>query len=175
MSPADSYTLFCRALADFVLTVTDPARGRDGIGPAVGPLLRLARAERNPYYRAMAGSLVMDSFAKLDLDLSLLVNEHLDFPAEVLGTLDEIGPDQIIDDNQGRHGDYERLSASSTVFLAIGALGLRDRLVTEDRNYIIDALNLLARIPAPCFRGRAGLDVHVRGRAARLPAVHLRR
>jgi hypothetical protein len=158
VSPSNSYTLFCRALTDFVLLVADPAGGLDdaAIRPAVQPLLRAARAERNPYYRAMAGSLVMDSFAKLGLDLSLLVNEELDFPAEVLGMLDEIAPDQIPDENRGRHGDYERLSACSTVFLAIGQLGLADRLVTEDRNHVIEALNLLENIPAPYFRGRAG-------------------
>lgn len=158
VSPSNSYTLFCRALADFVLTAADPTGGQadTGVGPAVGPLLQTARAERNPYYRSMAGSLVMDSFAKLGLDLSLLVNDELDFPGEVLGMLDEIAPDQIKDENQGRHGDYERLSASSTVFLAIGQLGLADRLVTDDRNYVIEALDLLENIPAPYFRGRAG-------------------
>jgi hypothetical protein len=156
--PSNSYTLFCRALADFVLKVSAPTGDGDAraIEQAVGPLLEAARVERNPYYRSMAGSLVMDSFAKLGLDLSLLVNDGLDFPAEVLGMLDEIAPDQIKDGNQGRHGDYERLSACSTVFLAIGQLGLKDRLVTDDRNHVVEALNLLGEIPAPYFRGRAG-------------------
>jgi len=158
VSRSNYYTLFCRALADFVLTVAGSTGGRgdSGIAQAVGPLLQVARAERNPYYRSMAGSLVMDSFAKLGLDLSLLVNDELDFPAEVLGMLDEIAPDQIPDENKGRHGHYERLSACSNVFLAIGQLGLADRLVTGDRNYVIEALNLLHNIPAPYFRGRAG-------------------
>jgi hypothetical protein len=156
--PSNSYTLFCRELADFVLEVADPTGGGDHtwIKQAVGPLLETARAERNPYYRSLAGCLVMDSFAKLGLDLSLLVNDERDFPAEVLGMLDEIAPDQIPDENRGRHGDYERLSACSAVFLAIGQLGLRDRLVTDDRNYVIEALNLLENIPAPYFRGRSG-------------------
>lgn len=154
--PSNSYTLFCRALADFVLAVAAGDRHDTGTRQAVGSLLEIARTERNPYYRALAGSLVMDSFAKLGLDLSLLVNDELDFPAEVLGMLDEIAPDQIPDHNRGRHGDYERLSASSTVFLALGQLGLSGRLVTEDRNYVIEALNLLENIPAPYFRGRAG-------------------
>jgi hypothetical protein len=157
VSPSNSYTLFCRALADFVLAAADPDGGdRAGIGQAVGPLLDAARAERNPYYRAMAGSLVMDCFAKLGLDRTLLVDGRLDFPAEVLGMLDEIAPDQIGDENQGRHGDYERLSASSTVFLALGQLGLKERLVTGDRNRVVEALGLLENIPAPYFRGRAG-------------------
>lgn len=158
VSPSNSYTLFCRELADFVLKVADPTGGGDRtwIEKAVGQLLEAARAERNPYYRSLAGCLVMDSFAKLGLGLSLLVNDERDFPAEVLGILDEIAPDQIPDENRGRHGDYERLSACSAVFLALGQIGLKERLVTEDRNYIIEALNLLENIPAPYFRGRAG-------------------
>jgi hypothetical protein len=160
VSPSNTYTFFCRALADLVLGVADPGPVvggvRGGVEQAVGPLLDAVRAERNPYYRAMAGSLVMDSFAKLRLEPSLLVNDELDFPAEVLGMLDEIAPDQIQDENKGRHGDYERLSACSTVFLALGQLGLKDRLVTEDRNHVVEALNLLENIPAPYFRGRAG-------------------
>ena len=95
VSPSNCYHLFCRGLADFILTVAAPtcALGDNEIRPMVGPLLQAARAERNPYYRSMAGSLVMDCFAKLGLDLSLLVNDALDFPAEVLGMLDEISPD----------------------------------------------------------------------------------
>jgi hypothetical protein len=151
------YTLFCRALTDFVLTVADPNHpDRTRIENAVGPLLEAARAETNPYYRTMAGTLVMDSFAKLGLGTSLLVNAGLDFPAEVLGMLDRIAPDQIPDENRGRHGDYERLSASSAVFLSIGQLGLKDRLVTPERNRVIEVLDLLQNIPAPYFRGRAG-------------------
>jgi hypothetical protein len=156
--PSNTYTLFCRTLADFVLMAADPAGDRDRgwIAQSVAPLLDAVRAEGNPYYRAMAGSLVMDCFAKLGLELSLLVNDDLDFPAEVLGMLDQIAPDQIKDENRGRHGDYERLSASSTVFLALGQLGLKDRLVSGGRNRIIEALNLLENIPAPYFRGRSG-------------------
>ena len=35
-------------------------------------------------------------------------------------------------------------------------LGLKDRLVSGPRNYIQEGLDLLDRIPAPYFRGRAG-------------------
>jgi hypothetical protein len=155
---SNSYLHFCRVLTEFVLRAVDPSGGRDEarLAESVGPLLDVARAECNPYFRAMAGSLVMDSFAKLGLDLSLLVDGELDFPAEVLAALDEIAPDQIADENRGRHGDYERLSASSNVLLAVGQLGLRDRLVTDERNRIVEALDLLENIPAPYFRGRSG-------------------
>lgn len=152
------YVDFCRQLSEFTLLVLDPAHAvnQAEILRSVGSLLDAARAEPNPYFRAMAGSLVMDTFAKLRLDPSLLVDETRDFPGEVLAVLDEIAPDGIADENRGRHGDYERLSASSTVFLAIGQLGLRDRLVTPERNHIVESLNLLENIPAPYFRGRSG-------------------
>ncbi|NUT92460.1 MAG: hypothetical protein HOY78_10555 [Saccharothrix sp.] len=154
--PSNAYALFCRDLGEFVLKVNDPARDRTWVEQAVEPLLDAARAERNPYYRALAGCLVLDSFAKLGLDVSLLVNDRRDFPAEVLDTLDEIAPDQIPDENRGRHGDYERLSASSAVFLALGQVGLKERLITPERNRVVEALGLLENIPAPYFRGRSG-------------------
>lgn len=156
VSPSDGYTAFCRELALFTLKANEPGRDRAWIEPAVRPLLDAVRAVPNPYYRATAGSILMDAFAKLGLDRSLLVNAELDFPAEVLGMLDEIAPDGIADENQGRHGQYERVSACSTVFLAVGQLGLRDRLVTAERNHIVEALDLLDGIPIPYFCGRAG-------------------
>lgn len=155
---SDSYTLFCQALTDFVLHVSDPATtfGPAEIEQAVGPLLAAARAEKNPYYRLLAGCLVIDSWAKLDLDTSLLVNAELDFPAEVLDMAVGIAPDQINDDNRGRHGDYERISAYTAAFLALGQIGLKDRLVTDEHNYIVEALELLQNVPAPFYRGRGG-------------------
>ncbi|GGS57895.1 hypothetical protein [Streptomyces cinerochromogenes] len=156
VSPSDGYTLFCREMTDFTLRAVEPGRDRAWIEPAVGPLLEAVRSVANPYYRAMAGSILLDAFAKLGLDLSLLVNDERDVPAEVLGMLDEIAPDAIPDENQGRHGEYERVSASASVFLALGQLGLQDRLVTAERNHVVEALNLLDRIPIPYFCGRAG-------------------
>lgn len=155
---SDPYVRFCRELTELVLRVVDPGTSpeNDETLRLVGSVLDAVRAEPNPYHRAMAGSLVLDTFAKLGLDMSFLVNEGLDFPREVLEVLDEIGPDQIPDENRGRHGDYERLSASSNVFLAIGQVGLGHRLVSDDRNYVVEALNLLENIPAPYFRGRSG-------------------
>ncbi|MDH6132686.1 hypothetical protein P3T37_002072 [Kitasatospora sp. MAA4] len=156
VSPSDGYTLFSRELTEFILKVAEPGRDRAWIEPAVGPLLDSARAVPNPYYRVTAGSILMDAFAKLGLDLSLLVNQGLDFPAEVLGMIDEIAPDQIEDENQGRHGEYERVSAYCTVFLALGQLGLRERLVTPERNHVVEALDLLDGFPVPYFCGRVG-------------------
>ncbi|RSM46035.1 hypothetical protein DMA12_12165 [Amycolatopsis balhimycina DSM 5908] len=156
--PANSYTLFSRLLADLILNVADPAAdfSRVDVGSAVGSIVDAVRSEENPYYRVTAGSILMDAFAKLGLDHKLLVNEWMDFPAEILAATDQIRPDRIKDENSGRHGDYERLSACTAVFLALGQLGLADRLVTGERDHVREALDLLERIPAPFFRGRGG-------------------
>lgn len=158
VSPANTYTLFCRLLSELILNVVDPACsfGHARIERALGPVLDAVRSEKNPYWRLMAGCILMDAFAKLALDRKLLVNHQLDFPGEVLAMLDEIQPNQIQDENSGRHGDYEKLSAFTAVFLALGQLVVQDRLVAGPRNYINESLAVLDRIPAPFFRGRGG-------------------
>src|SRR5690348_10365875 len=72
----NSYTLFARRLADLILNVVDPAVGfsRIDIGSAVGAVVDAVRSEANPYYRVTAGAILMDAFAKLGLDRTLLVN-----------------------------------------------------------------------------------------------------
>ncbi|WNI15597.1 hypothetical protein [Actinacidiphila sp. ITFR-21] len=158
VSDSQAYTLFSRLLTDLVLKVADPAGGlsRADIERELGPVLEAVRSEKNPYFRLTAGCILMDAFANLGLDRTLLVNEETDFPGEMLAVTDEIEPDQIKDENSGRHGEYERLSAYSAILLAFGQLGLKDRLVSGPRNYVQEALDLLDRVPAPFFRGRGG-------------------
>ncbi|MFE0801592.1 hypothetical protein [Streptomyces sp. NPDC058812] len=153
----NAYTRFSRLLADLVLDIVDPgALRRPVVEQDIGPILDAVRAEENPYFRLMAGCILMDAFAKLGLHRSLLVNAETDFPGEMLAVVDTIEPDRIKDENAGRHGHYEKLSAWSAVFLALGQLGLKDRLVAGRRNHIREALGLLEKIPAPFFRGRGG-------------------
>ncbi|MDX3456245.1 hypothetical protein PV396_30630 [Streptomyces sp. ME02-8801-2C] len=155
-----AYTRFSRLLSDFVLDVVDPGRPLRSadLERRLGPVLDAVRAEENPYFRIMAGCVLMDAVAKLGLGKGLLVNSAtgVDFPAEMLAVVDTIEPDRIKDENAGRHGHYEKLSASTAVFLAIGQLGLGDRLVIGRRNHVREALELLEKIPAPFFRGRGG-------------------
>jgi hypothetical protein len=154
--PGDAYTAFGRRTAELALRaarsggVLPAGEAAAGIDAAVAEI----RAVKNPYYRVTAGSILLDAVAKLGLDPAPLLRE--DFAAEVLATVDEIEPDRIADENRGRHGDYERLSAFTAVFLAYGQLGLQDRLVSGERNYVREALSLLDTVPAPFFRGRGG-------------------
>ncbi len=152
------YTAFCHRLADLVLRLENPEQDipPSRIREDLDLVLEAARGERNPYYRLMAGCILLDAVAKLNLDPALIANSEQDIPGEVLATLDDIEPDRIKDENSGRHGDYERLSGSTAVFLAFGQLGIQDRLVSTSRNYVAEALALLERIPSPFFRGRGG-------------------
>ncbi|GAB4084829.1 hypothetical protein GCM10028784_14590 [Myceligenerans cantabricum] len=158
VTDTNAYHRFSRLMAGLALDVADPATGlgHPETGRRVDAVLEAVRDVKDPYWRVMAGCILLDGVAKLGLDLSLVVHDAVDVPAELVATVDEIEPDRIRDENQGRHGDYERLSASTAILLAHGQLGLQERLVTGRRNFVLESLDLLERIPGPFFRGRGG-------------------
>ena len=157
VSAGHAYTRFSSLLADLVLRAADPAEEltRADAEASLIAITEALRAEQNPYFQLTAACILLDAFAKLGLDRTLLTDGGRDLPGEALAALDRIEPDRIKDENQGRHGDYERLSASTAVFLALGQAGFADRLISP-RNHVREALALLDRIPAPFFRGRGG-------------------
>ena len=147
---ADPYTDCCALVAELILTAVE----HGDVQQALGPVLDSIRGQGNPYHRLMAGCILIDAFAKLELDASLLINDDLDFPAELLAATALIKPNQIDDENRGHHGDYERVCAVSALFLALGQLGLTNRLV--EGRHLQEALDLLENIPSPFYRGRGG-------------------
>lgn len=157
LGDGNPYTVFCAALADLVLEAS-----ATGVPDATAAerrlpgLLAAARAEPNAYYRLTAVCLLAESWVKVGLDPAVLTGAEVNLPGILLAGLDEIRPDQIRDENHGRHGQYERVSASTAVFLGIGHLGATDRLIDDGRDRVREALNLLEQIPAPFFRGRGG-------------------
>ena len=160
------YTAFAHHLADTVLRASDPGDPADDQTLAAGLQRALAagRSERNPYYRLMAGCITIEAAAKCGLARLVLGPRALvrprpgfdDVADEVLAMIDDVEPDGIADENAGRHGDYERLSASSAVFLAFWHLGIGERLVSPSRDHIEEALQLVEGVPSPFFRGRGG-------------------
>ncbi|MFG1608567.1 hypothetical protein [Actinoplanes sp. NPDC049265] len=155
--PGDAYTSFARRTTNLILNVTE-AGGRlpfPRLEADLDAVLAELRTVRNPYYRVTGGAILLDALAKLEVPRRLIIGGGRDLPAEVLAGVDEIEPDRIEDENSGRHGDYERLSAYTAAFLAHGQWDLAGRL-TEGRNYVSEALHLLDSVPAPFFRGRGG-------------------
>lgn len=151
---ADDYTTFSAALVDLILTTVRP-RGTDAAvdrGPRLGVVASAVRAIENPYSRAIAGTILLDTLSKLDLRLGEVAR---DVARQVLAAVDQIKPDAIQDENQGRHGDYERVSASTAMFLAFDRAGLAD-LLSGERDRISEALAALENVPTPFFRGRGG-------------------
>ncbi|WP_419703743.1 hypothetical protein [Promicromonospora sp. NFX87] len=153
-----TYTGFARALAELVLQVADPSvrlgyrQTQDLMNTAADSAFAIA----NPYYRLTAGCALLSAVAKLGVSKAHLLDGDRDIPAQVLATIGEIRPDGIKDENRGRHGDYEKLSAWTAVFLAFGQLDLHDRLVSAEHDHVAEALALIDNIPAPFFRGRGG-------------------
>jgi hypothetical protein len=158
VSDANAYHRFSRLMAGLALDVADPGTSLDRTETErrLHDVLDAVRSVEDPYWRVMAGCILLDSVAKLGLGLSLVSNEQVDVPAEILATADQIEPNRIQDENRGSHGDYERLSASTAILLAHGQLGIKDRLVAGPRNFVVEGLALLERIPGPFFRGRGG-------------------
>lgn len=147
------YTKVACALSEAVLRAVDPADlvSEAHTGRTLRTLVDIARAEPNAYYRLMAMCLVLTAAAKLQIPLAMLGSDGRELPEEVLGLVAAIAPDRIRDENQGKHGDYERVSAYTSAFLALGQLGWPVPL-----SVVRHALSLLDRIPSLFFRGRGG-------------------
>lgn len=154
----DPYSRFTSSVIELILQETNPRSTLDNnkksslmsiIGGGINNI-------KNPYFRVTAGCILLTSIAKLKLEKPYIFDSPLDIPSVILTSIDEIKADQIQDENQGRHGDYERICALTTVFFAFGLMGLNDRLITKERDYIAEALSSLERVPSPFFRGRGG-------------------
>jgi predicted MPP superfamily phosphohydrolase len=156
--PENTYTLFSSLLTNLILNITNPNNeiASFDIERAIAEIISVIQTESNPYWCLTAGCILIDTVVKLDLDRSLLIKNDYDFPNELLAIIDKIQPNKIKDENIGKHGDYEKISAFTTLFLSFGQLNIQQRLIKDKRNYIIESLNTLAKIPSPFFRGRGG-------------------
>lgn len=151
LAGADTYTTFTAALISLILAAVRP--GSCDLKLHIDATAEAFSGIANPYSRATAGTIMLDAIAKLHLDIG---DKARSIAREVLDALDEIQPDAIQDENQGRHGDYERVSASTAVFLAFCRAGLADLLTDGGRDRIFESLAALDNVPTPFFRGRGG-------------------
>jgi len=152
----EGYLRFALLLADFAVEVSNPdvAVSNDRLITTTCKLTDALRSEKNPYYAVVGAGILFDAFAKLHLDIALLVNAEYDFAEEMLAMVDRIQPDQIRDENAGNHGEYEKLFAYTSLFLGMGQAGLQEKLTAGRRNRVREALGLIQTVPSPFFRGR---------------------
>ena len=157
LNGAVPYTNFSTALINLILATVSPDNDNDNdndnIRYYVAKTTTSLRSVTNPYSRAIAGTILLDTITKLHLDLS---EKAVDIGHIVLDAVDQIQPDAIQDENQGRHGDYERVSALTATFFAFNRAGLISLLREQTRNYVSEALASLENVPTPFFRGRGG-------------------
>lgn len=159
----DPYTEFSAKLIDLILFTVAPDDGHrddghrdEGIRERAVSAVQTIGAIENPYSRAVAGTILIDAMAKLGLDVQDFDDDVRRVVEDTLSAVDAIEPDAIQDENQGRHGDYERLSAFTAVFFAFNRPGLKEALATDGRDRIGEALNTIEHVPTPYFRGRGG-------------------
>jgi hypothetical protein len=153
---SNGYVNASSLLCDLILLLAAPKStlSEGYIMTYIKNILFVIQDEPNPYRRIMQMTILVDVAAKLHIEDLLL--RQVDIISLLFQSLDKIKPNQIKDENAGRHGDYEKLSAYTSVLLSVGLLHRHEQLVTDEHNYILDALNTLEKIPSPFFRGRGG-------------------
>jgi len=109
----------------------------------------------HPLQYVTASSMLFDSFAKLGMSSSLLVNDKRDLVEDALLrcrlVISETG-DSPDDMRQGR-GVYDRVVTLAALFLSVGQLGLKEHLV-DKHDYIQESLDLLDSIPSAFYKSR---------------------
>ncbi|HTL70162.1 MAG TPA: cysteine dioxygenase family protein, partial [Candidatus Eisenbacteria bacterium] len=148
---ANAYNRFSKNLTRLILDIEDPAVKLSGpqLKVRIDQVLADLYAEASSYKFVMGAGILMDTVAKLGLEPSLLVNAERDLVADSLKRASEIPPN-----TNGIHGAYERLCAYTGLFLGITQIGMKDRLVTAEKDYVAESLALLEQVPAPFYRGR---------------------
>jgi len=154
----NNYVNFSSLLCDFVCLLIKPKQTISESDKLnyIFNILYLANGELDPYRRVMQYSITIDTLAKLNINLFNLLGNSIDLPALLFNTINEIKSNRIKDENSGKHGDYEKLSAYTSVFFALAACDKAGIAITTRCNHIIEALNTLEHIPSPFFRGRGG-------------------
>lgn len=154
----NNYVNFSSLLCDFICLLVKPGQTLSEHDKQVYifNILFLINYELDPYRRIMQYSITIDALAKLNINLFDLLENTIDLPGLLFRSINEIQSNGIKDENSGRHGDYEKLSAYTSVFFALAACDKADLAVTRSRNHIADALKTLENIPSPFFRGRGG-------------------
>lgn len=149
--PADhAYNQFSRLLTELILDAEDPAVQMTSaeLTRRTEAILNALDGEKSPYAFVTAASILMDAYAKLGLDPTLLVNASRDLLGESLQKIQTIPFKE-----DGIYGYYERVTAYTGLFVAAGQLGFGDRLVGET-DHVQTALDQLQTIPSPWNRGR---------------------
>lgn len=155
---AHAYTRFAAELAGTALEVTQGEPLPAGyVAGRVDAVAATVRGLTTPYERVTAASILLTTVSTLGLTADPHVAARVGpLVRETLAAVDEIRPDQIADENQGRHGDYERVAAWTALLLALAHFEPHELPVVPDDAQVAAALASIDRVPSPFFRGRGG-------------------
>ncbi len=154
----NNYIRFSSLLCDFICLQVSPCEKLNEKDKfyCICNILSLINNEADPYRRVMQYSIAIDALAKLDINLFDIMEERINLAEEIFNTIEKIEANAIKDENNGKHGDYEKLSAYTSIFFSLASCGKRQFAITREQNHISNALKTLYSIPSPFFRGRGG-------------------
>lgn len=150
------YTLFSSFLCDLINLKSSKSASLDlsSYQYYVAEILEIIDKEDNCYFKLMQYSIFLSSMEKIGVTISQQRKNHIF--SLMLKCLDKIEPENINDENRGLHGEYEKLSAYTSLLMTAVAINERDFFQFEGRNLIEEGLASLSKIPSPFFKGRGG-------------------
>nr|WP_168455046.1 hypothetical protein [Acinetobacter larvae]APD77623.1 hypothetical protein BFG52_16605 [Acinetobacter larvae] len=154
----NSYVNFSSRLCDLIYLLVKPNQIlRDSDRQIyIFDVLSLINNEPDPYHKIMQYSITIDALAKLNINLFDLMENFIDLPDLLFKNINAIKSSSIENENSGKHGNYEKLSAYTSIFFALASCDKKDVAVSYGKDYIDDALKTLENIPSPFLRGRGG-------------------
>lgn len=155
---SDNYVNFSALLCDFINLILNPKKiiSEKEKLVYIDKIVSLIEYECDPYRRIMQYSITIDALAKLNINVFTILEHRVDLSVVLFNVIGDIKLNCIKDEDKGNHGDYEKLSAYTSVFFALAICDKANYAVTKEHNHIIDALNTLEHIPSPFYRGRSG-------------------
>lgn len=154
----NNYTNFSSLLSDFICLLIKPNQNlsKEDYVNYIENIIYLINHEFDPYCRIMQYCIAIDALAKLNINLFNFLDNKIDLGSILFDTIHKIRAGVRKDENREKYGEYEKLSAYTSVFFSLAVCNKAELAINDESNHIADALKTLHNIPSPFFRGRGG-------------------
>lgn len=145
-----AYTNFSATLADFILDFVNPENlffMRKDLFPKMEKILASLVDIKETYEYISASALLFETIGKLGLDPQLTKMFNRDLVAVALARLKDL-PLSTAEEK------YKALQAYGTLFLGITHIGMRERIVEEQCNFVDQAFGIIDTMEEVWYRGR---------------------
>jgi len=147
---SNPYNQFSRELCAFILDFNNPEIlffQRKELNPRIETIIGALKKIDDPNLYVSASSILFESFGKLGLDPHLWVNREIDLVDDALNQLECL---PVSNEKEC----YKTLQAYGNLFLGIAHIGLADRLIKGNIDYVDRAFNVAACLQDVWHKGR---------------------